>query len=209
VTEQERNQVLKMVAEGKITAEEGLALMQALEADESVETPELAGEESQAEAEPMDPDVDPHLGRVQATVSRLWQIPLWIGLAVTLLTAWGMYALLQGAGINFWFFCLLLLFFLGILLMAVAVGTRKARWLWIDIHQKPGEKPRRLSFAFPLPLKFMAWFFRTFGSKIDDLKETHMDEVVQVLETGFTGDQPLIVHVDEGEDGERVQVYIG
>jgi hypothetical protein len=30
-----------------------------------------------------------------------------------------------------------------------------------------------------------------------------------VIETGFTGEAPLVVNVDEGDDGERVQVYIG
>ena len=36
-----------------------------------------------------------------------------------------------------------------------------------------------------------------------------MDEVIQVVEAGFSGEEPLVVNVDEGEDGERVQVYIG
>jgi hypothetical protein len=36
-----------------------------------------------------------------------------------------------------------------------------------------------------------------------------VDDIIQVVETGFTGEEPLIVNVDEGEDGERVQVYIG
>ncbi len=36
-----------------------------------------------------------------------------------------------------------------------------------------------------------------------------MDEIIQVIESGFSGNEPLIVHVDEGDSGERVQVYIG
>jgi hypothetical protein len=212
MTEQERNQILKMIAEGKITAEDGLKLMQALdqvplEEEEMVEEP--AAGEAQTDAAPSGLEIDPRLERIKSTAARLWQLPLWIGLAVALLSAWGMYALLQGAGMNFWFFCLLLPLFLGVLLMALAAGTRKARWVFVDVHQKPGEKPRRISLGFPLPLKFIAWFFRTFGDKMDDLKGTNVDEVIQVLETGFTGDEPLIVNVDEGEDGERVRVYIG
>ena len=30
-----------------------------------------------------------------------------------------------------------------------------------------------------------------------------------MVENGFTSEEPLVVNVDEGEDGERVQVYIG
>jgi len=33
--------------------------------------------------------------------------------------------------------------------------------------------------------------------------------VIQIIETGFTGEEPLVVNVDEGEDGEKVKVYIG
>jgi hypothetical protein len=44
---------------------------------------------------------------------------------------------------------------------------------------------------------------------IPNLHKTNMDEVIQVIETGFTGNEPLIVNTDEGEDGERVRVYIG
>lgn len=217
MTEQERNQILKMIADGKISAEEGLSLMKALEEAEAPES-EPSNEEQPPEgeedgrawrAERSGIEADPRIARVKSNARRLWQIPLWIGVAVVLLSAWGMYALLQGPGMNFWFFCLILPLFLGVLLMAAAAGTRKARWLFVDVQQKPGEKPSRIFLGFPLPLKFIAWFLRAFGHKIDDLKETNVDEVIQVLETGFTGEEPLVVHVDEGEDGERVQVYIG
>lgn len=217
MTEEERNHILKMVADGKISAEDGLKLMKALEEagapepepSDAEQPPEGAegGRARRAEASGL--EADPRIARIQSIARRLWQIPLWVGVAVVLLSAWGMYALLQGPGMNFWFFCLLLPLFLGVLLMVAAAGTRKARWLFVDVHQKPGEKPQRIFLGFPLPLKLTAWFLRTFGHKIEDLKETNMDEVIQVLETGLTGEEPLVVHVDEGEDGERVQVYIG
>jgi hypothetical protein len=120
-----------------------------------------------------------------------------------------MYGILQGPGMNFWFYCLTFPLLLGVLLMVAAVGSRKARWLFVDVQQKPGEKPERIFLGFPLPLKLAAWFFRTFGDKIDGLKETNVDEIVSIVETGFTGEEPLVVNVDEGEDGERVKVYIG
>ncbi|MEZ0395301.1 MAG: hypothetical protein ABWK53_02530 [Anaerolineales bacterium] len=215
MTSQEREQILKMVAEGKITAEEGLKLMQALEqlppeeAEAAEESAEEVGAGAEWQAERSGLEAEPRIARVKATARRLWQIPLWIGVAVVLLSAWGMYALLQGPGMNFWFFCLILPLLLGVLLMAAAVGSRKARWIFVDVHQKPGEKPARIFLGFPLPLKLISWFFRTFGHKIDDLKDAQVDAAVQILETGFSGEEPLVVNVDEGEDGERVRVYIG
>jgi hypothetical protein len=219
MTEQERNQVLKMIADGKITPEEGLQLMQALDQENPVEelpspspaasTPQ--GETLQAEAPAIHPDfaADPRIERIKSTVSRLWQIPLWIGIAMTVLSALGMYAVLQSSGTNFWFYFLLLPLLLGVLVIALAVGSQRARWIFIDVHQKPGQRPERILLGFPLPLKFTAWFLRTFGPMIPSLRKTNVDDVIQVIETGFTGKEPLIVNVDEGEQGEKVQVYIG
>jgi hypothetical protein len=171
--------------------------------------PETAAENPEAKAERSGLEADPRIARVKSTARRLWQVPLWIGVGITVLSALGMYSILRGPGLNFWFYCLTLPLLLGILGIVAAVGSRKARWLFVNVEQKPGERPQRIFLGFPLPLKFTAWVLRTFGNKIPNLKNTSVDEVIQVVETGLTGDEPLIVNVDEGEDGERVQVYIG
>lgn len=219
MTDQERNQILKMIEEGKITPEEGLELMQTLEKstpDDQVpapaaETGKRSGMDGQAEKSGM--EVDPRIARVKSTAQRLWQVPLWIGVAIIVGSALGMYAILQGPGMNFWFYCLTFPLLLGVLVIAAAAGTRKARWIFVDVQQKPGEKPQRIFLGFPLPLKFTAWFLRTFKGKIPDmdekLKGTSTDEIIEIVENGLSGDEPLIVNVDEGDDGERVKVYIG
>lgn len=215
MTDQERNQVLKMIDTGKISPEEGLKLMQALDqnpAEEALPLPEAASKpgepEPMPEPQPSMAD-DPRLENLKSTVRRLWQIPLWIGIAVIIASALGMFAILQGPGLNFWFYFLLLPLLLGVLVTAIAVGSRQARWLYVDVHQKPGEHPEHIFLGFPLPLKFTAWFIRTFGPWIPQLRRTNVDEVIQVIESGFSGSEPVIVNVDEGEDGERVKVYIG
>jgi hypothetical protein len=216
MTDQERNQVLRMIADGKITPEEGLHLMQVLDHQNPAEVaspvPEVVPVESpgdQAQAEKPVLEVDPRIERIKSTVRRLWQLPLWIGIVITVLSALGMNAILRASGMNFWFYFLLLPLLLGVLLMVIAVGSRQARWLFVDVHQKPGERPQHIFLGFPLPLKFAAWFLRTFGPMIPGLHKTNLDEVIQVLDTGFNGKEPLIVNADEGDDGERVRVYIG
>lgn len=212
MTDKEREQILKMVEEGKISPEQGLNLMQVLDQDKPEdETPHAAADtgSGQTRAEHSGMDVDPKIARVKTIAQRLWQIPLWIGIGVVILSAAGMYGLMQANNMNFWFYCLITPLLLGVLVIAAAVGSRKARWLFVDVHQKQGEKPQRIFLGFPLPLKLTAWFLRTFGHKIDGLKNTNADEVIQFIEAGFTGDEPLVVNVDEGEDGERVRVYIG
>ena len=216
MTDPERNQVLKMIEEGKITPEQGLALMQALEEQgpdaEGAPVPAVpVAEAAQGEAQAPEPTVipDPHIEHLKATARRLWQIPLWAGIFITVLSALGMYAILRGPGMNFWFYFLLLPLLLGVALTALAAGSRAARWIYVSVHQQPGEYPKHIFLGFPLPLKLTAWFLRTFGPMIPELQRTTVDEIIQVMESGFNGKEPLIVHVDEGEAGERVQVYIG
>jgi hypothetical protein len=226
MTDQERNQVLRMISDGKITPEEALQLMEALDQSPAEDpTPILAEPavaQAQAPEEPAsqipsatsqsdqpDNPFDPRLEQIKSTVRKLWQLPLWIGTAITIASALGMYAIMRGPGLNFWFYFLLLPLLLGVFLTALAVGSRRARWLFVDVHQKSGARPERIFLGFPLPLKLTAWFLRTFGAMIPSLRKTNVDEVIQIIETGFNGDAPLIVNVDEGEGGERVRVYIG
>ena len=216
MTDPERNQVLKMIEQGKITPEQGLQLMQALDeqgpdvepapalTEPASETAQTAGSNQNSNPEP-----DPHIERLKASVRRLWQIPLWAGIFITVLSALGMYASMRGPGLNFWFYFLLLPLLLGVALTALAAGSRVARWIYVDVHQPPGEYPQHIFLGFPLPLKLTAWFLRTFGAMIPALQRTNVDEIIQVIESGFDGKDPLIVHVDEGGTGERVQVFIG
>jgi hypothetical protein len=224
MTDQEREQVLKMIESGKISPEDGLKLMRTLDqspaedespvrklgkAPDAGPDPAAENKSTESQSEKSSFENDPRIARVKSLVHRLWQIPLWIGITITILSAWGMYALVRAANLNFWFYCLSAPLLLGVLLMVAAVGSRKARWLFVDVHQKPGERPARIFLGFPLPLKLAAWFLRNFGHYIPDLKNTSVDEVIQVVETGLAGDTPLVVNVDEGDNGERVQVYIG
>lgn len=215
MTDQERAQVLKMIEEGKITPQEGLRLMQTLEethAEDEIqvvepETGEKSGREAQAEWSAL--DADPRIAGVKSAARRLWQIPLWIGISLTVLSAAGMYWIMQGPGTNLWLYCLTLPLLLGVGIIAAAVGSQKARWIFVDVQQKPGDRPQRIFFGFPLPLKLTAWCLRNFGHYIPSLKKTNIDEVIQVVETGFSSDEPLTVNVDEGDEGERVRVFIG
>jgi hypothetical protein len=175
----------------------------------TVTTPAVEASASAGQAEKPGLEVDPRIEQLKATVRRLWQIPLWVGIAITVLSALGIYAVMHASGLNFWFYFLLLALLLGVAVTALAVGSRQARWIFVDVRQKPGEHPKRIFLGFPLPLKLTAWFLRVFGPMIPSLRRTNVDEVIQVIETSFAGYVPLIVNVDEGEDGERVKVYIG
>ena len=211
MTDQERNQVLKMIEEGKISPDEGLKLIQALEQNrvEEDNIQVLAPEPGPRSESKPDPEITSRINRLRG---RLWQIPLWIGIGVTIFGGWLVYWVMQESGMGFWFYCSWLPFLFGVLLIGIAWGSRTSRWLHVRVQRKPGsEGPKNISLSFPLPLRFTSWAIRTFGHNIRDLEKTAVDEVVQALEQSVNSDAPLYVEVDEDDDDdvEHVQVYIG
>jgi hypothetical protein len=215
MTDSERQQILKMIEDGKITAEEGLKLMQALgeEPEDDDSTPELpAGDEipsfiteavGEAEGEKKaDPEFDRKLNRFRS----LWTIPLWIGVAITVAGAYWMYASMQASGFGFWFYCAWLPFLLGVLMVALAFSSRTSRWIYVNVKQKPGETPQRIVIAFPLSL--VSWLMTFVKGKIPEREHGAMDEVMGAIVNSTKSTEPLMVDVHE-DDGEHVQVYIG
>jgi hypothetical protein len=216
MTDSERQQILKMIQDGKITAAEGLKLMQALgEEPEDVSMPELpagdeipafiteSGGETEAESEKKsDPEFDRKLNRFRS----LWTIPLWIGVAVTVAGAYWMYSSMQAAGFGFWFYCSWLPFLLGVLVVALAFSSRTSRWIYVNVKQKPGETPQRIVIAFPLSL--VSWLMMFAKGKIPAREHGAVDEVMGAIFNSTKSTEPLMVDVHE-DDGEHVQIYIG
>jgi hypothetical protein len=227
----ERLQVLEMIESGVITPEEGARLISALEdhspAIEPAENldpsttgysllsnpPERSPEPEVLTDEPA-PDLEDEAGERTFDPGfqywqRWWRIPMWIGIVITVSGGLLMFLALQTSGIGFWFGCTWVPFLLGVGVMALAWSSRTSRWLHLRIHQKPGERPQTISLSFPLPLSITAWFLRTFGGYIPQLKNTGVDEMILALGKNTGPDNPFYIEVDEGEDGERVQIYIG
>lgn len=137
-----------------------------------------------------------------------WWIPVWVGVFITVLGALFMFLSFRSGGLGFWFACSWFPFLLGVTVLALAWASRNARWLHVRIHQKEGERPQNINISVPIPLRLSAWFIRTFGSRIPNLNHTGLDEVILALEK-TSPDAPFYVQVNEGEDGEKVEVYIG
>ncbi|MBI5298542.1 MAG: hypothetical protein HY869_23965 [Chloroflexi bacterium] len=214
MSSEERRQILQMVEAGRISAEEALTLIKELEQESDGAEPEAYETEAGAGAETdsgfSSPNSAPELERTAAKARSLWQIPLWIGVGFTVLSALGMYAVMSNAGTNFWFYCLMMPLFLGVAVIALAGWSRTAHWLFVNVDRSRSEDgPKHILIGFPLPLGLASWFLRLFGNRIEGLKNNDVDGMVQAISMVQTVHEPLIVNVDDSEDGERVQVYIG
>ena len=207
MSSEERKKILQMVADGKINAEEAATLMRALEGPDEgamqvLETESGFGyEKSDA----------PEFEQVRKRALRFSSAFLWSGIIFTVLSAWVMFAIQQNSGINFWFVCMALPLFVGILLIVLGAGGKTSRWLYVNVDRVQAQDwPRNITIAFPLPLGLATWFITTFGSYIDGFKQTHIDEVLEAINMAKTITEPLIINVDETDrGGERVQVFIG
>lgn len=208
MSENERAQILKMIDEGKITAEEGLKLMQALAQAEDVEEEESFVETDtggEAEREPAAPD--PVVERLKRRVRSFYIVPLFGGVFVTILTAWLMYQSINNGSLGFAFYCLMfpaLLF--GIMLLTLGASSQKSSWIYVDVQQKPGEKPGRIMLGFPLDI--VRWLVSTFKGYVPGQEREKVEMILSAINT-TTSQEPLVVQVDEGEDGDKVNVYIG
>jgi hypothetical protein len=240
--ESERRLILEMIANGKISASEGLRLLNTLG---EVSEPE-AGEEDRlvteivkdataAKAEPaissasvQPPPADsPSEEAPQATVMpggephltpqppelerwrRWWMAPLWIGVGITVFGALLLFWVLQRAGVGFWFFCSSLPFLIGLAVIALAYQSRTAHWLHMRIHQAQDTWPRWINLSFPLPIRPAAWLLSRFKDRISGLQDTSLDEIILALDHTTTPENPVYMQVDEGENGERVEIFIG
>jgi hypothetical protein len=209
MSSEERKKILQMVEEGKISAEEAASLMRALDADAAEAPIEVIQPEPAPGFESSETSA-PEFEEVKARARRFAMIPLWIGVLIAVLSAWGIYGIQQNAGMNFWFYCLLFPLFLGVLLIVIGAGGQSSRWLYVNVDRRYAEDgPRNITLGFPLPLGLTSWFLRTFGHNIQGMRNTNVDDIIQILDaTGKTG-EPFIVNVHDDEGGEHVQVYIG
>lgn len=205
---EEEKRVLKMVEDGRISAEEAIQLMKALgeaASENRVEVIDAPASSGSARSEM------PELESVKKRALRFAAIPLWAGIVIAVLSAWGIYAILQSAGMNFWFFCLLFPFLLGVLLIALGAGGSNGRWLYVNVEKPEGEGPKHITLAFPLSIvSAFVWILRNFSGMIHGINGSDREKINAALGImdALNSSDPIIVNVDEG-DGERVQVFIG
>jgi hypothetical protein len=208
MSENERAQILKMVEEGKITPEQAVALMNALNDPVEEDVPPSDEPASQPEPEQAHPEPDPEFDRKIGRFRQLWVIPLGVGVIATVLGAYWMYSAMLKSGFGFWFLCSWVPFALGVVVVALSAVTKNTRWIYVNVKQKPGERPQRIVIAFPIPISLLRWGIKNFGHNIPVEHREQADIAMKAIFEEDAFKEPLFVDVHD-EDGEHVQVYIG
>ncbi|QRN83990.1 hypothetical protein JR338_04370 [Chloroflexota bacterium] len=212
--ENSERKILDMVEQGQITADEGLRLMNAMGKGTVDPQPE-AQEANGGVARETNRSTGSYASHISleevARMNRLknwWLLPFSIGLVILFLGAIWMYAGYRDAGFGFSFWIAWVPFLLGIFIVAVSARTSKSVWFHLKVKQAPGEKPEQINLSLPLPLNLAKWFFTAFGEKITGLDNKVVGDIPAILEN-LSPEEPFYVHVNDDDDGEEVEIYIG
>ena len=199
-TSEKRSQILAQLEAGEISAEEAVRLLSRVDSEQASEPQEAPSPLPEASIPGLDP--------AAARWARFWIYPLMAGGVVLIVGALVMalvYSLDAAPG---WRVCGWLPMSLGLLVTLLALWSRRAKWLHLRILEGKTDK-RRIAFSFPLPLGLAAWGLRIVQPFVPQLQETGVDDLIIALREGVGTDEPLFIDVQDEEDGERVQVYIG
>jgi hypothetical protein len=202
--EQERLRILEMVREGEINPEQAATLLAALgEAEAGPAVPvEVEVEEPPAAAPPLPPEI------AASRWARFWIYPMMAGGAVLIVGALIMALVYTADAARGWLVCGWLPMIVGLLVTLAAIWSRRATWLHLRISEGEGGR-QKVAFSFPVPLGLAAWGIRIAQPFVPQLQETGVDEVIAALRDGLKRNEPLFIDVQDEEDGERVQIYIG
>lgn len=195
-----RQQILQMLQNGKLTAEQAQELLQAIEPAE--ETQEAVAGEIVAPVEP--PDMD--------RFRRFWQYPFFIALAILIAVGLGLRSMYQASegAMTFWFFCVLSLFILTFILTALAFMSRSAPWVHVRVKEKQG---RKIAISLPLPMGLAQWGIGIARNFVPASEQANLDMAAEFIRSAGhdlkgPDTEPLMINVDD-EDGDQVQVFIG
>lgn len=197
--ENERLEILKMLEAGQIDAQEAASLLAALAESEATE------DAAEAPAEGLPPDREPP-EPMETRWARFWIYPMMAGGAILLLGALIVGLVSLSGGAWGWLLCGWPLLLLGLLVLVLALWSRSATWMHLRISE---QGRRKMAFSFPVPLGLAAWAIRIAQPFVPQLRDTGVDEVILAVRDSASRGEPLFIDVQDDEDGERVELYIG
>lgn len=201
------DQILKMLEEGRITAEEADRLLTAIGPEQDVSL--VAGDAVVTGAQAEEPGAaysdPPDYGRYQG----LWRIPFIIAAGSLLLSGLGlafMYQANEGVA-ALGFLCVWSIFLLAFVATILLLLARRAPWLHLRVQEQDG---RRFAISLPLPLGLAHWIIGFAQNFVPKEQAVHL-ETADAFVTAMQEDpnrEPIIIDVDD-DDGDKVEIYIG
>jgi hypothetical protein len=200
-------QILKMLEEGTITADEAAKLLSAVGPQETEAVRDAIAEAlPQGMPEPLS-STPPLVKRFRL----LFLVLFVISSVVTVLLGYGMVAMYRTADrlITWGFVGMLLACVLSLLFAVLMLWLWQARWLHVRIRQQDG---KRLMISLPIPLMLTEWGLRIARRFVDEQTSGYLDMASTLMNTLRHGKETADgkpISVEVGGESEQIQVYIG
>ncbi len=201
------DQILKMLEEGRITAEEADELLTAVGPQQRVG--QVAGDAVITDLPQEAPPAGPTDAAGRRRYRGLWRIPFLIAAGSLLLSGLGlafMYQANEGVA-TLGFLCIWSIFVLALLVTLLLLLARRAPWLHLRVQERDG---RRLALSLPLPLGLAHWIIGIVRRVVPSEQAAHL-ETAGAFVSAMRDDpnrEPIIIDVDD-DDGDKVEIYIG
>ena len=206
---QAEQQILQMLSEGVISAEEAGKLLEALKtpAPEPSFYDVNPTQDEVLEGEiitPLSTTPPPELSRYR----RFWLIPFLIAVGSILLSGMGLFLLYQAENPAFLgFLCLWPIFNAALLAAVLLILAQRSTWLYLNVEEQSGT---RIRLAFPLPLSLVNWVVRIVRPLVPSGWIMHLEtaaSLANMMQDG-PGREPIFIDVGD-ESGDKIQIYIG
>lgn len=200
------DRILKMLEEGRITAEEADELLTAVSPQQRVG--QVAGDAIITDL-PQEEPAGPAEAVDRRRYQSLWRIPFLIAAGSLLLSGLGlafMYQANEGVA-PLGFLCIWSIFALALLVTLLLLLARRAPWLHLRVEERGG---RRLALSLPLPLGLAHWIIGIVRRVVPGEQAAHLETAGEFL-SAMRNDpnrEPIIIDVDD-DDGDKVEIYIG
>jgi len=195
----ERLQILSLVESGEISVEEGVRRLEQVPDAEAAEASLEDGVSAPAGEEGRPGPGFPIPGLVQMA----WQIVFGVGIAVLagggllLARAYGR----EGTPGLTWGW---VVFVLGLLVLLLGWWLQRARWFYLRVREHEGAA---FTIALPLPLGLVVWLLRVAGPFVPQLRDVEADQLILAMRDELENGRSFVIDVDEGEDGDHVELY--
>ncbi len=131
---------------------------------------------------------------------RWWLLPFYLGVL-----ALGLGIVVANLG-SWWWLLAVPLLLSGALLTILALASRRSPWLHVRVTNPARAWPKTIGISLPVPTRFAAWAVRAIGPFIPNLDE---QAIAEMLILGGMMDEPLHVEIDDGDSGERIEIFLG
>ncbi len=208
-------EILDLIERGEISIEEGLDKFNVGKNLNTANTSPIDHANNSADSDQQpDQQTMPVSDKEMQKWQNWWTIPVFIGFSVAILSAYWMNAIYENSGNTFWFYFSWIPLFIGFSIMAFSWPSPNRTWVHVRVKQAHGNKPEKISISLPLPLKIISWAIgmaKRFApeEQVAMIDAVAIDELLSGFSKSANKGTPFFVEVAEGENGERIEIYIG